>query len=307
MITIKEDSPMRPNRLHPACLQCLTGKQLPPFLEGQPREMQLAYMQRVLKLLSEAPATAAAPVLSSAIGQIRKEMFGYAPDYTEIKKHFNQLMLDMEAGLMDNIRSAKDPLLAALQYAMVGNYVDFGALKSVEEGTLQSLLSSAGEISVEAAIYESLKKDLLQMKTLVYLTDNCGEIVLDKLLVRIIRELNPAAEVTVVVRGQDIVNDATMEDALQVGMPEVARVIGNGAGIAGTWMDAISEEARQAILSADVILSKGQGNFETLCECGLNIYYLFLCKCDMFARRFRVPKLTGMLLNDRDIAAYAME
>lgn len=298
---------MRPNRLHPACLQCLASKQLPPFLASHPKEKQLLYMQRVLKLLSEAPATMAAPVLSSTFSQMRKEMFGYDPDYTEIKKHFNQLMLDMEESLMHNIRSAADPLLAALQYAMAGNYVDFAALKTVEEGTLQSLLASAGEISVDPAIYKALQKDLAQMKNLVYLTDNCGEIVLDKLLIHMIREVNPAAKVTVIVRGSDIVNDATMDDALQVGMHEVARVIGNGAGIAGTWMDAISEEARQMILSADVILSKGQGNFETLCECGLNIYYLFLCKCDMFARRFRVPKMTGMLLNDRDIPALASE
>lgn len=298
---------MRPTRLHPACLQCLAGKQLPAFLQGQPKEQQLLYMQRVLRLLAEAPATTAAPVLSCTIGQLRKEMFGYAPSYTEIKRHFNQLMLDMEETLLFNIHHAADPLLAALQYAMTGNYVDFAALKSVEEGTLQALLDSAGSIEVEPSVYAALRSDLLKMKTLVYLTDNCGEIVLDKLLIRIIRELNPNAEITVIVRGEDIVNDATMDDALQVGMTEVASVIGNGAGIAGTWMDAVSEEAREKILSADVLLSKGQGNFETLCECGLNIYYLFLCKCDMFARRFRVPKLTGMLLHDRDIAAYEDE
>ena len=89
-----------------------------------------------------------------------------------------------------------------------------------------------------------------------------------------------------------------MEDAVQVGLDQITKIIGNGSNIAGTSLDKISEEARMLIENADFVISKGQGNFETLQECGLNIYYLFLCKCVMFANKFRVPRFAGMLLND---------
>jgi uncharacterized protein with ATP-grasp and redox domains len=135
-------------------------------------------------------------------------------------------------------------------------------------------------------------------KRLVYLTDNCGEIVIDKLMIEQICKINPELHVTVIVRGKEILNDATMEDAIQVGLDQITTVTGNGSNIAGTCLDEISEEAKNLIEQADFIISKGQGNFETLQECGLNIYYLFLCKCMMFANRFQVPRFTGMLLND---------
>jgi uncharacterized protein with ATP-grasp and redox domains len=92
-----------------------------------------------------------------------------------------------------------------------------------------------------------------------------------------------------------------MEDAHQVGLDQTTKVIGNGSNVAGTCLDLISDEAKNLIESADFVISKGQGNFETLQECGLNIYYLFLCKCIMFANKFQVPRFTGMLLNDRNM------
>ena len=92
-------------------------------------------------------------------------------------------------------------------------------------------------------------------------------------------------------------NDATREDAAAVSIP--FPVIDNGNRIPGTQIDQLSPEAKQALEEADVIIAKGQGNFETLYFCGLNVYYLFMCKCDLFANRFQVPRFTGMLLNDR--------
>ena len=117
---------------------------------------------------------------------------------------------------------------------------------------------------------------------MVYLTDNCGEVVLDKMLVKLLKEMYPNLDITVIVRGEQILNDATMEDAVQIGMTDMVNVIGNGNNIAGTWLDAVSEQALKLIDQADVIIAKGQGNFETLYGCGKNIYYMFLCKCQLF-------------------------
>lgn len=133
----------------------------------------------------------------------------------------------------------------------------------------------------------------------MYLTDNCGEIVMDKILIQQIQKKYPDLEIAILVRGAEVINDATMEDAAQVGLTEIARVLPNGTDIAGTWLEELSQEAKAVLESADVIISKGQGNFETLRKCGLNIYYIFLCKCDLFANTFQVPKLTGMLINEK--------
>ena len=102
-------------------------------------------------------------------------------------------------------------------------------------------------------------------------------------------------------RGQEILNDATMRDAEQIGLTDMVPVIGNGSGIAGTFMKDISRESKELMENADVLIAKGQGNFETLQLCGLNIYYLFLCKCEMFARRFQVPQFTGILVNEKNL------
>ena len=97
-----------------------------------------------------------------------------------------------------------------------------------------------------------------------------------------------------------MLNDVTMEDAVQVGLTQHFNVIGNGNSTAGTVMEELSDEAKEILLSADVILSKGQANFETLRGCGLNVYYIFLCKCEMFAKIFGVPRLSGILINDKN-------
>jgi len=133
------------------------------------------------------------------------------------------------------------------------------------------------------------------------LTDNCGEIVLDKLFIREIMKQYPQLKITTIVRGGAVLNDAQLEDAKQIGLTELVAVLDNGNNIAGTWLEEVALPAKQRIEEADVILAKGQANFETLRGCGLNIYYIFLCKCEMFARQFEVEKFTGMLVNEKKL------
>ena len=124
---------------------------------------------------------------------------------------------------------------------------------------------------------------------------------MDKLLVQTLRRLYPDLEITVMVRGGQVLNDATMEDAVQVGFDRLdgVTVMGNGDRLAGTDLTRISPEAHAAMTSANLILAKGQGNYETLQGCGLNVYYAFLCKCQFFANRFGVPVYTGMLVREK--------
>lgn len=290
---------MEIRRLRPECLSCLATKYLDKYPANASYEKKTEYMRRSLRILACANDHEAAPVVVNRIANIREEIFGIRDDFSEAKKYFNDVMLEREAEIQEKLDTAEDPLLLALQYAMVGNYIDFGAMKQVDEEHLSKLLKDANSNPIPLQEYEALKQDLASGKRLVYLTDNCGEIVLDKLLIGVIQKLFPHLEITAVVKGGNVLNDATIADARQVGLTKLITVIDNGNNIAGTWLEATSLEARKVIDAADVLLSKGQANYETLRFCGKNIYYLFLCKCEMFAREFGVPKFTGMLLNEQ--------
>ena len=129
-------------------------------------------------------------------------------------------------------------------------------------------------------------------RSLLYITDNCGEIVMDKILIRLLREMYPDLEITVLVRGFDIQNDATREDAEDVGLTALVPVTGNGVKVPGTPLDGSLRVAPE---------TEGQGNFETLCGTGLNTFYMFLCKCDTFMDRFDMARFSGVLVNEKDL------
>lgn len=288
-------------RLHSECIRCLTGKYLQKIPEHLSEEEKVQYLQIVLSVMGSANPEHAAPVAMKDIEKILFEKFGLRQDFSEIKKYFNALMLEREDDFMRRIEESPDPLRRGIQLAMTGNYVDFGAIENVNAESLTELIDASETQPVNEWQLSSLKADLVSAKRLVYLTDNCGEIVFDKCLMRAIAQLYPALEITAIVRGGEVSNDATMDDAQQVRLHEAAKVMHNGTAVAGTWLEGISAESRAEIDSADVIISKGQANFETLRKCGRNIYYIFLCKCDMFARNFGVKRLTGMLVNDREL------
>lgn len=286
-------------RLMPACIKCLINAKLENVPEDISADEKAEYMQTVLRMIAEAPAEYAAPMLIRSIGKLQNRLFGFGEDYTDIKIHFNNLMLKMEEEIRAKVEAAEDPVKLGLQYAMVGNYIDFSASYKVDEEYLKEFLKCAPEKEFDQKIYECLKAELASAKKLAYLTDNCGEIVVDKILIAQLQKYYPDLDITVIVRGAPASNDATMEDAIQVGLTEQVCVMGNGSDLAGTWLPELSEEAKEVIYGADLILAKGQANYETMRTGGLNIYHLFLCKCPLFSEWFQVPQFTGMLVNEK--------
>lgn len=289
-------------KLNPYCMCCAVNKQEEKIRKFPDMDKKTEYMKKVMSILSSAEEQDCSPSLSVEIKKLYSEFWNCpAEDYTEIKKEFNQLMLNVEASVEEKIRTSTDPLETALLYARIGNYIDFAALENVSQETMLKLLENENQEPLSQTEYANFQKDLSTAKTLVYLTDNCGEIVLDKLAVKILKEKYPQLNITVIVRGYPVVNDATMEDAEEIGLTDIVKVTGNGSNVGGTWFPGLSNEARTLLEQADVILAKGQGNFETMNDCGLNVYYLFLCKCDLFQRRFHAKALQGMFLNERRI------
>lgn len=287
--------------INPFCMCCLINKQEKKIRTFPDNARKCEYMKKILKLLSEASDKDCTCSLAVDIQKIYEQFWDIQEDFSQIKHEFNQLMLHLEESLEKAIRNTSDPLATALLYARIGNYIDFAALAHVDRETVLSMIESENKEPLDSDEYHHFLTDLENASSFVYLTDNCGEIVLDKIAVKILKERYPKLNLTVIVRGMPVVNDATMEDAKETGLDQIATVIGNGTDIGGTWIPRISKEARTLLENADLILAKGQGNFETLHESGLNIYYLFLCKCEWFSTNFHARPLQGMFLNEKRI------
>ena len=284
--------------INETCKACQLNKNINLYPADAPAEKVKVYQSRVRDILDICDGLTT-PQVAEQMYDLRRELFGADKDYTEIKRYYNKLMFSLLPHMEQQVYAAEDPLKRAVQYAMAGNYIDFGALKSVDENELRNQLDQAAEIAIDAAVLDSFRKDILSARQMVYFTDNCGEVVADKLLISVIRSIAPEIEVTVVVRSKQAVNDATIEDGRQIRMEESAtRVIGNGNGMPGNVISAMSPQAMKAVDKADLMVSKGQGNFEGLSGCGLNIYYLFLCKCETFMKRFEVPQFTGVMVRE---------
>lgn len=246
-----------------------------------------------------------APAMSAILTDVMKKYADVDDQYILPKRNFNELMLRLEPRVAAEVRSEHDPLRRALQFAMAGNYIDFGALDVVTEDKLMEILGRSSQIAVNSAILSQLREDLRTKKTLLYITDNCGEIVMDKILLRLIQKQYPNLDTTILVRGMPTHNDATVSDAAFVGLTDIAPVIGNGTCAPGTPLDGrlvVPEDIRARVYSADICIAKGQGNFESLHGSGLNIYYMFLCKCTAFIERFGMEQFAGVLTNEHNIA-----
>ena len=280
------------------CKDCQVRRNMNRYPPTASADEIAAYQHGVRDIVAHSDGLST-PQISEKMNVLRCKHFGPAKDYTEIKQHFNQLMLKLLPYMQEQVRAADDALKMAVQYAMVGNFIDFGVMDEVDDNELRHKVDAAKDISIAPGVLQSFRQEIERAHRLVLFTDNCGEIVTDKLLISVLRDINPQLYVTVIVRGMPVVNDATLEDAHQIGMEDVAnRIIGNGAAMPGNVIGAISSEAMDEVRQADVLVSKGQGNFEGLSGCGLNIFYLFLCKCDAFIQRFDVPQFTGVMTRE---------
>ena len=231
--------------------------------------------------------------------KLYQKVYGVTSNRFDEEKQFsNRFVMERLDQIRAKVEAAEDPVYAGLQFAILGNYIDFGALYGeVSFEKLDELLSQAENMDLDREAYEKFCRDLETGKKLLYLTDNAGEIGFDRIWAEQIAKRYPNVQITFCVRGGPTLNDATREDAAAVGIP--FPVIDNGNLVAGTLLELLSEEAKQALETADVIIAKGQANAETLLDSGYNIYFAFLIKCVLFEQRFGKPKLTPMLVRER--------
>ena len=281
------------------CLQCHFNKNVDFVRSLGDEATALAFAKDLMAMYLNTPPHHCSVLLGPGTTELLKKHYDLDPDrFRQEKIDSNNFVLSRMDEIRSRVANAPDPLLAALQFSILGNYIDFSALHGeVSFEKLDIMLTNALQMELDEGCYADLLADLQKGKNLLYLTDNAGEIGFDRILAEQIHEKFPHLQITFCVRGGYANNDATREDAEIVGIP--FPVIDNGAAIAGTEVSMLGPEAKQALEEADVILAKGQGNAETLMDTGYNIYYALLVKCPRFIQRCQKPKLTPMLMKER--------
>ena len=281
------------------CLLCHMGRHVKTARSLGTEEQAVAFTRDLMRLYLSAPDGVGSPWFGPGTQDLLEKHYGVPHDrFVEEKAESNRFVLARLDQIREKVISAEDPVFSGLQMAILGNYIDFAALQGeISFEKLDEMLENASRMELDKQVYTDLCADLEQGKNLLYLTDNAGEIGFDRIFAEEIHKKYPNIQITFCVRGGPAMNDATREDAAEVGIP--FPVIDNGNRIAGTELTLLGAAAKEAFETADVIIAKGMANTETLHGCGYNIYYAFLIKCPRFVSVFGKPKMTPMLVKER--------
>ena len=284
------------------CIECLVRRQFALARRHGDGENADAYLRDVLRIILEAPRVVAAPWLTGAFARAYARYWPGDDAYAQLKRDSNDLVLSLLPQVRAQVADAEDPLAMALQFSRTGNFLDFGILTpETAHAALEAALAETPAMTLDPVHYGRLLEDLAAAKSLLILGDNAGEIAFDTVLVEELLRRFPGLSIAYCVRGENTLNDATREDAAYVGMDRLVPILDNGSAISGTELGYLSDALQDAMDHADVILSKGSGNFECLAGCGYNIYYVFMCKCRRLSQILSVPNMTGQFLREREL------
>jgi len=240
---------------------------------------QREVLDEIAKMIPQFPLSSTPPEMGRVIHRITRQFTNSSDPYKEVKDKYNRIALELYPKLKEKVKKAKDSLLMAIKVAIAGNIIDFGVNNRISSGfNIEEELKDTLEQDFAILDYAEFKSALEDVDEILYLADNAGEVVFDRIL---IEELNK--RVIYVVRDKPIINDATIEDALFCKMDEVARVISSGRDAPGTILRYCSKGFLEYYRRAKLIIGKGQGNYETLSEEKKAIFFLLKAKCPIIA------------------------
>lgn len=247
------------------------------------REVGEEIVREVLSLMKEADTSRPPAYTTTFIHRLIRTKLGGDP-FSGVKRLYNEKALNLYPSLKKQTTGAEDPLRTASRLAIAGNVIDFGIYTNIDmEGSISRSL--ADTIAVDD--YPEFLDAIDSSENVLYLLDNAGEIVFDRLL---IEELTDRGKkVTAVVKGAPVLNDVTLEDAVQAGLTSVCEVMDNGSDAIGTIIEWTSPEFQEAFTESELVISKGQGNFETVIPNGKRVFYLFQSKCDVVSKELGLP------------------
>ena len=249
--------------------------------------VQRKVIDRVAQLLPTVPLRSTPIDMGQSVHRVVRALTGVADPYKKVKKDSNDLGLRLYHRLEEQVRRSENPLLIALKIAAAGNIIDFGAKPMLNhadsiEQMVDDSFTQAVHDTLDPTQYGAFREKLTEVNEILYLGDNSGEIVCDKILIEEL--LRRGKRVTFVTRGAPIINDVTLADARYVGLDQLTTVIPNGSDAPGTRLVDCSPEFTAEFESAKLIISKGQGNFEGLSEIPAPIFFLLKVKCPVIAR-----------------------
>lgn len=282
------------------CLPCLLQQAVRIAKKYLPDEDdQIGLIKEIMITMANMEENVSSPYIAHKIQKALKKYLNNPDPYSEDKNYYNQEMLKLENELIKVRDSSTDHFAAGLKLAAAGNIIDFGPGYDLSRDKVLDCVKETLTRDYPQEVLLSLRADLQQADKLLYLGDNAGEIVFDKIFIDTIKKYYPALEVYFAARGEPVLNDITEEDAYLVGLDKQAAIINNGTDIPGTVLEYCSFDFRKIFSEADVIISKGQGNFESLYGSGRdNLYYIFLCKCSLFMERLGARQNDIMLIKE---------
>lgn len=267
-------------KTYPDCLPCLLRQSLEASRHvSRDSGIHEQVLRRVLSYAGEMDFDDPPPMAGAAIHRIIREITGDPDPYVEAKEQCNRMALNFLPALRTIVGQSPDPLETALRLSIAGNIIDF----AVDHRPSQSAVDRAVEESLAAPVpsdaLRALREAAAAAEDILYLADNAGEIVFDRLLI----EQLPSERLTFVVKGSPVINDAVLSDALFAGISHHCEIIDNGSDIPGTVLSHCSPSFVDRFRKADLIISKGQGNYESLSEVGREVFFLFKAKCPVIA------------------------
>jgi uncharacterized protein with ATP-grasp and redox domains len=268
-------------RIYLDCIACFIRQALDAArLATDDEQIHEQVVRQVLKLAAKMDISQSPPAIGRKIHGLIRELIGNKDPYRELKQRSNRLALRMCAELKETVRTSEDPLETAVKLAIAGNIIDLGVKTSIKDSEIERIINDSLITDFDGQQIEDFRNAVNQAKQILYLADNAGEIVFDRLLI----EQLPAEKVTLVVKGKPVINDATVEDAEFAGLSEIVKVIDNGSDAPGTILESCSQTFRNRFAEADLIIAKGQGNYETLSDVEKNIFFILKAKCSVIAK-----------------------
>lgn len=267
------------------CIPCLIRQTLDAVsLATADEAVRERILREVLAAASEMDLHQSPPAMAQRVHRRLRELTGQVDPYRALKYHQNQLSLAFYERFRDQVSDAHDGLEMAVRLAIAGNVIDLGVKSNLAESEIHEAIAACLTEPLDGDI-RHFTEAIAGATRILYLTDNAGEIVLDRLLI----EHLPQDKVTVAVKGAPVINDATMVDAEVAGITSLVTVIDNGSDAPGTILDDCSGVFRRHFAEADLIIAKGQGNYETLREVPAPLYFLLRVKCPVLARDLDCP------------------
>lgn len=267
-------------KTHPECIPCFVRQTMETIkLASEDTSLHEKAMREILAILSRMDFNKEPVIMGREIQHLIQRLSGNSDPYGALKQQFNQMALDLYPRLKAQANSAENTFEMAARLALAGNMIDFGIGRMLASAQVSATIELALSANLKGDI-QSLERAARKARSILYLGDNCGEIVFDRLL---IEQLIPD-RVTYVVRAAPIINDVTMDDARYTGMTDRTRVIDNGSDAPGTLLSECSQEFKTAFANTDLIIAKGQGNYETLHASDRPLFFMLKVKCPVVAR-----------------------